>query len=281
MAKINNFLKNQQGSPAIEFAILSPLLFMMLFGAFELSRYIMAVRKVENAVNDIALVLSREGTIYDLDGNGATDPDIENAGRLDNLVNAMMPILTFPFSGNSYEVEITAIARPVGAAIAPNNLRIMWQHKVAKTAAGGSSISVSTTTPNITSGSTNVSGSAQPTSIYSDNYGQRAELAFAGDTFILAKAAISYSDPLGWLKSNTAIDLSGGRIEKIASYAARKRWFDDGDRIIQANEVYNQMQICTNCSELSSNALGGGNGRQKCIDPVPIGSKTGGCEFNQ
>lgn len=281
---INFFRKSEnKGTAAIEFAILLPLLLIMFFGAFEVSRYILVVRKVENTVNDINFILSREGTIHDINGDGSVSGNSEDVGRLERITQAMIPILMAPYNTDDYEIEFKVVARPVAATNAPDEARLMWSHKITNNNGGNPAEVSSGTDFTIVSSTSNVSGSSKPSSIYTDGtFGNRAELTFPGQTYMLINFAYSYDQIINNFMNYVNLNFSDSDIEKISSYAVRDRWIDDGDEEIQANEFYNEMQICTGC-DLPSDELGGGEGRRACVDSPSdsIYPKTSGCKFNQ
>lgn len=284
---INQFKKlckqlDSRGTAAIEFAILLPLLLLMFFGAFEVSRYILVVRKVENVANDVNFILSREGTIHDINGDGSVSTNSEDAGRIERFVEALTPILMAPYSTDNYEMELRLVARPESASISPDEARLMWSHKVTNNV-GEEKAEVSPSADfSIVASTSNVSGTSKPSSIYNDsNFGDRAELTFEGQTYLLINFAYGYNQVINNFVNYVQLNLSDSDIEKISTYAVRSRWIDNGDGELQSNEFYNEMQICTNC-DLPSNTLSNGTGRVACEeDPnETINADTSGCMFN-
>jgi hypothetical protein len=256
--------RNVGGTAAIEFAILLPFLLIMFFGAFEVARYILVIRKVENTVNDINFILSREGTIHDINGDGVIS-STEDTGRIDRLVASLVPILMTPYETDNYEIKITAVARPTDAINSPDDARLMWAHKIKNNDTAARKAEVRPDAPSI-SGST-----------YTDSFGERAVLTFEGQTFLLINLAYGYNQVINNFVNYVQLNLEDTDIEKISTYAVRSRWIDDGDGVLQANEFYNQMQICTGCSEVSSDAI-----TNPCTPNASegINSKTSGCTFN-
>ncbi len=272
--------KENKGTAAIEFAILLPFLLLMFFGSFELSRYIIAVRKIENVTNDINFILSREGTIYDIDGNGSTSAG-EDAGRLDRMTRALVPILMTPNPSDNYELEIRAVARPLDAEVSPDVARVMWSHKITNTSgANPASVSSSESGFTIVESTSSASGSPQPSSIYEDEFGERAELTFPGQTFLMINFASGYNQIINRLYNLVSLNLGDDDVEKVSTYAVRSRWFDDGDEVLQANEFYNEMQICLDCNVFQSSNLGGGAAGSACAEDTTARPNTSGCIFN-
>lgn len=277
---LKKYRAKNEGTAAIEFAILLPFLLIMFFGAFEISRYILVIRKVENATNDIGFLLSREGTIHDIDGDGSVSSTSEDAGRIERIAAAAIPFLMVPYETDNYEIEIRSVARPTDATNAPDDARLMWSHKVSNNEGAPRPAEVSPSDEfSITPSTSTVSGDTTPSSIYSDGFGQRAELTFEGQTFLLVNFAYGYDQIINNFVNYISLNLENSGIEKISTYAARSRWIDDGDGTIQANEFFNQLQICTECNTFTSDDLGGDAG-SPCEDDNSTNPETSGCTFN-
>lgn len=276
----SKFYKDLSATAAIEFAILLPLLLIMFFGAFEVSRYILVVRKVENTTSDIGFLLSREGTVHDINGDGSVSSTSEDEKRIERIANALVPATMYPYKYDNYQVEVRTVARPVGASLAPNNARVMWAHKIDR-ASGTKPASLGANGFSVTASTTTVSGSSAPSSIYSDDSGNRAELTFEGQTFLMVNMAYGYNQIINNFVNFVNLNFEDNDIEKISSYAVRSRWIDNGDGNIQANEYYNEMQTCTRCNVLTSNTMSSGTGRQACeTNPGSSGyASTSGCKF--
>lgn len=279
------FNKNIKGTAAVEFAILFPFLLIMFFGAFEIARYVLVVRRIENTVNDVTFLLSREGTIHDIDGDGVINSASEDAERIKRITAAVVPILMAPYKTDNYQIEIRSVARPVGASIEPDRARLMWSHKITRHAVGAANPAEVSPSDGFlfTQSTSDVSGATKASTIYSDNFGDRAELVFPGQTFLLANFAYGYNQIINNFVNYISLNFEQNQdIEKISSYAVRSRWIDDGDAIIQANEFYNQMQTCTTCNTYSSDNLGGEVGPD-CVADVAASDhpETSGCEFRQ
>lgn len=309
-----NFAKANSGVAAVEFAILLPFLLLILYGAFQVTTYVIAVRKIDNVTNDIGYILSREGQIATPDVN-----NVYNGGEatLQGVFQNAVPFLMYPyrydpvndpnFTTNS-QIEVkfvglpkfdvvgptspggTPVPCPAGDSINRDRVRIMWDEKYPLS----SGLPVGASTPTLALCSTATGSStlcpqtcgSSPSdflSVYGEStYGDRADIVFNGQSFILVNFAYRFSSLLGANFPGITTVLPE-RLEKVASYAVRSRWIDDNpaDGIVEANEIKNYMQYCTDCNVYSSKyqpTSGTGAGmdqtgapqslRQTCLSPT-------------
>ncbi|PIR31596.1 MAG: hypothetical protein COV36_07840 [Alphaproteobacteria bacterium CG11_big_fil_rev_8_21_14_0_20_44_7] len=275
----------EEGSAAIEFAILLPLLLILFFGSFELSRYILVNRKIDNVANDVSLFLSREGVIYDVNGDGVINGASEDEKRLERLVRSISDMLLYPYAQDEFASIVTFVGRPVNAAIDRDDARVMWQHYMGGVSnTGKGDIANFPELEASAKFTVSTSGGGTKVNTYTDSFGERAELLYEGDGFILFNSAYKYNSVITNIKQYVTLDFTNASILKAGSYKVRSRWIDSGpggipDGVIGANEYYNEMHLCVECNMLDSDRLTSSTGRKKC-NAASYPAESSGCSFN-
>jgi Flp pilus assembly protein TadG len=99
-AQIRTFLSNTSGVAAVEFALLAPLLMLMTFGTFEISRALIAHKRFQRATAMIGDLVAREKQI----GATATDASDTLDGMLVSAEHVMKP-----FSSSPLQMAITQL----------------------------------------------------------------------------------------------------------------------------------------------------------------------------
>lgn len=61
--KLNHITHNQDGLAYVEFVISIPLLLLLLFGAIDVSRYVMISQKLQSAINTVGDIVAQESAI--------------------------------------------------------------------------------------------------------------------------------------------------------------------------------------------------------------------------
>jgi Flp pilus assembly protein TadG len=113
---MNIFLRlrrNQKAIAAIEFAIIFPVIMLLLYGVIELTRYIYFHQKVQSTSDQVSNLINQN--------YGLTDQS------LDSVYNAAQ-ILMEPFDGASISVIVTSFTKKTNPAI-DNRIRVDWQQK--------------------------------------------------------------------------------------------------------------------------------------------------------
>lgn len=105
------FLRDQQGVSAVEFALISPVLFIVLFGLFDLTYNMYTAEMLQGAIQKAARDLTIEGAA----GNAATLD-----GMVTRAVHAIAPQATLNFERKSY-ANFTDAARPEDYTDVNNN----------------------------------------------------------------------------------------------------------------------------------------------------------------
>lgn len=105
------FLRDTRGVAAIEFAIVMPLLVLMLLGTVELARAIDADRRFGNATAVTADLVAREQTLTDAD--------------LDGMMNSITHLMS-PYDGTALSLGITAVRKPINPDEQP---KVEWSYK--------------------------------------------------------------------------------------------------------------------------------------------------------
>jgi Flp pilus assembly protein TadG len=93
---VARFTKTRSGVAAVEFALIAPLMFLLLLGTFEVSQAIAAKRKAVLAASTVANIVTQYTTI----SASQTMPDI---------LNASVAVLT-PFSAANAVVTVSCIS---------------------------------------------------------------------------------------------------------------------------------------------------------------------------
>lgn len=91
-ASMRVFLLNSSGVAAVEFALLAPLLMLMTFGTFEVTRALMAHKRFQRATAMVGDLVAREKQI----GSTPTEADEELSGMLVAAERAMDPFSSTP-----------------------------------------------------------------------------------------------------------------------------------------------------------------------------------------
>lgn len=116
-------LRNDSGNVAIEFAIVTPLLLLLLLGSFELCTYILAHNKVGRVTASIGDMASRNNS--------------HGSESIDGIL-AAAPIIAEPFDFKKYgQIIVTSVVQEGGSP------RIEWQKTGSKTLNAESQIGVS------------------------------------------------------------------------------------------------------------------------------------------
>lgn len=282
---IKRFLRAIKGAAGIEFAIILPLLLLLFFGSFEVGRYIMVSRKVDNFANDIGFLLSREGSFYDLDQDGTPDEVGEDVEWLEDFVESTSGLMLFPYENYGFAVDLRYIGIPTN----PNegetySTRMMWSHCLERLSEG-------TTLSECTSSGSDVEGdvgidlgqysviNSSGQEIYSDNFGERTRLNLAGQGFILSSVAYDYQQVLNNLGDVVGFVFGGRDIARVTSYPARARWNDANlDNQVQANEFFNELHVCIGC-QIDSDSLSGTSNASSRGTCVGVTSASSGCDF--
>jgi Flp pilus assembly protein TadG len=275
LSRKQNFRKDKSGVAALEFAILLPFLLIVLYGTYTVAVSILISRKVDNSVNDLGFIISREPRIAT--GNVNIDIATGNvkgcktegcsggATRLNSIIDNLMPILLYPNTANTkYAAMISYVGVPVTPSGAPNTMRIMWSHQRGAQGAANSNVSAqiglesicapyqSTTTVNNTPGVV--------TSTYKEKYLadtqaiERATVVFPGQSFIVSTIRFQ-SDGFGTPTPKNGNIPSGrslfdsSNFLRHSTYAVRSSWQDvNGNGRVDSSEFFNEMHYCTDCS---------------------------------
>lgn len=91
----SRFFRDRRGVAAVEFALILPMMLVLLLTSVEIISFLQADRRVENTASSLADVVSQ-------------DDDVKNA-ELRGMWHALSPLI-FPDDANDLDVRITAIA---------------------------------------------------------------------------------------------------------------------------------------------------------------------------
>lgn len=106
-ALIRAFLANRSGVAAVEFGLLAPLLLVMTFGTFELSRALIMHKRFQRATSMVGDLVTREKQLWpETKTSGVTTADAKAtlAGIMQSIAHAMEPYSTTPLQLRVYQV---------------------------------------------------------------------------------------------------------------------------------------------------------------------------------
>ncbi len=106
---LRKFRQNIAGIAAVEFALLAPLLMLMLFGALEVSRAVMMHKRFQRATAMLGDLVSREASI----GEAAGEGEAALNGMVLSAAHIMHPFEMATFSVNIFEIRATAPATTI------------------------------------------------------------------------------------------------------------------------------------------------------------------------
>lgn len=94
-ARLRHFARARSGLAALEFALIAPMMILLLFGSVELIGAVDASRRAQNATSSLSDVVSRDTAISNAEVTGLW---------------AALGILMFPDNGSTMDVRITSIS---------------------------------------------------------------------------------------------------------------------------------------------------------------------------
>lgn len=99
MGFLHRFLHHQRGAVFIEFAIVAPILILLLVGTVEISRYMLFKEKLESSASQMLDIVTQSTNV--------------NAAGLENLMGTL-PVMMEPYSPGQPHTIFTQIVRPAG-----------------------------------------------------------------------------------------------------------------------------------------------------------------------
>ena len=291
---LRNLKSNSEGAVAIEFVIMMPFLFMLLYGVYTISNNIMLSRKFDNAVNDVSYIVSRLGRIansnVDAQGNCPATGCEGGKDTLEKSVNYLMPLMLYPLDFKegdteavrgkyAYDIDIMYLGLPVittnDPSVPKTVMRMMWKHKIKSP--NNLDVSTNAAVCNPLKGSTTINGVPYETSTFrakfgfnsgglSSGYGQTKNIAtavFPGQSFIVSSGylAKNYGPRRrvilpGDNQGSSSILFNFGTFEKFSAYSVRSSWRDsNGNGSVDPNEFFNEMHYCTDCGPPNNASL--------------------------
>lgn len=91
---LNRFARARDGLAALEFALVLPMICLLMLGSFELTSFLQANRRLENTASSLADVISRDTEVDDDEMTG--------------IWSALGPLM-FPNNSDAVDVRITSI----------------------------------------------------------------------------------------------------------------------------------------------------------------------------
>jgi len=132
--RIITFLRNTQAVALIEFAIVFPVMFLMLFAGIEVSRYILIIQKTEKSAYALTNIVAQFPTATTAAAAGEIS-DAQMIGVFNQLFRLMSPYGTGGVgSMTNGGAFITSVVRQGGVA------RIRWQRSGGGTLGGATSV---------------------------------------------------------------------------------------------------------------------------------------------
>lgn len=106
-AHLHAFLINRSGVAAVEFGLLAPLLLVMTFGTFELSRALVMHKRFQRATSMVGDLATREKQLWpETKTSGVTTADAKAtlAGIMQSIAHVMEPYSSTPLQLRVYQV---------------------------------------------------------------------------------------------------------------------------------------------------------------------------------
>lgn len=115
-ARIRGFLDDVSGIAAVEFAYIAPLLMLMTFGTFEISRALIVNKRFQRATAMVGDLVSREEQL------GATYPEAKAA--LDGIMLSAQHVME-PYTSTPFRIAITQLR---ASSSDPKNTNVEWSY---------------------------------------------------------------------------------------------------------------------------------------------------------
>jgi Flp pilus assembly protein TadG len=115
-ARIGNFLTDWSGVVAVEFAYLTPLLMLMTFGTFEMTRAVIINKRFERATAMVGDLVAREQQI------GSTPAEAQTA--MAGIMQAAADVMT-PYSATPLKMTVSQVRATSTDA---NNTKVEWTY---------------------------------------------------------------------------------------------------------------------------------------------------------
>ncbi len=109
--------RNSEGIALIEFVMVFPILFMLVFVVFELTRYIIIMQKLDKATYVLTDIVGQMDSATMTGSNGNHNNEIGVRALEDNVLNRFSDILA-PFDDNGHGIRISSVvvSNPSGTA---------------------------------------------------------------------------------------------------------------------------------------------------------------------
>lgn len=275
--------KSEKGAAAIEFALLLPLLLLFFFGMAVYSDYVMVSRKIENAANDVAAIIAKEGRIAQNQQNVCTFNSYTTGGAafLRNSFNTLLPIIIYPLNFTNgaavplvYDFSMVMAGRPLWskmyadndnnpatAPVVPNidttNMRVMWAEN------RGIPYTASIVS-NATSSSFSRSAGEPPLFTISHNQEGQSYIMFE-ISYPFNQGGYVGSITGGYRYANLVIgnDINFSAVNslrKVAAYPVRPKAINQNGNLI----TFNDANICTDCVIRSNGKVGAAGPLSAC-----------------
>ena len=115
-ARIGNFFTDWSGVAAVEFAYLAPLLMLMTFGTFEMTRAVVVNKRFERATAMVGDLVAREQQI------GSTPAEAQTA--MAGIMQAAADVIT-PYSATPLKMTVSQVRATSTDA---NNTKVEWTY---------------------------------------------------------------------------------------------------------------------------------------------------------
>lgn len=159
--------RDETGVAMVEFALLAPMLFMLLLGAYEASNLVLCDMKLEAAAQTAADLIGQT-RVVDTSGNA----NYLKAADFTSITNAATAVMTpFPTGSNQLKIAYASVTYSTGAAV------INWHYEVNSAPA--------------------ISVSSLPNSTPAGNLG--SQTAGSTDSVVVVQVTYSYSSPWSYV----------------------------------------------------------------------------------
>jgi Flp pilus assembly pilin Flp len=129
-ARIRAFLSDLSGVAAVEFAYLAPLLMLMTFGTFEMSRALMVHKRFQRATSMVGDLVAREDKLWltaDGDVNNPPSNSVAKANSKDALAGILLAAVHSmePYSADPLKIRIYQLWANMND---PTKTKIEWSY---------------------------------------------------------------------------------------------------------------------------------------------------------
>lgn len=121
---LSKFSRNNRGIALLEFAIVFPFLFLLIFGGIEVARYILILQKLEKAVYTLTDIVGQSTPATAAGSTGEI-----SATQIDNVMNSFDNMMGIYASGERQGIIVSSVLRRPGENASDVSMVLRWQRK--------------------------------------------------------------------------------------------------------------------------------------------------------